>query len=536
MNGLTNKDVARVFREIELLMRIVGDEDRRARNYGRISRLIEGLDEPAVDLAAAGRLIDVRGIGPSAEAIVADLLHNGSSSRLDALRAQVPPGLPDILRVPGLGPKRIHTLLTELGVTSLDELRETAVDGRLAALKGFGAKMAEKVLEGIAYLDRTRARRRTADAWQIAAELVAALGLEDRAVVAGAMRRGAPIVDEIAIVAAGRPDEITVPGATLVDGVWIRERGHEPGLRIRLVKHEALTRTFFEETGPADHVAAVLARPGSEASEDEIYTSRGLHFVPPERRHACDGTEPVPALVQREDLRGLVHAHTTWSDGRLSIADMADAAHERGYSYLGVTDHSPTAVYARGLTIDRLQLQGVEIKAFNARGGPVRVLHGTEADILPDGSLDYPDEVLAELDFVIASIHSVFTLDEDAMTERILRAVRHPHVDILGHPTGRLLLRRNGYAVDMERILIAAAEAGTAIELNANPWRLDLDPDLHARAQELGVLVPIGPDAHSAGGMDDNEWGVLAARHGGLEQKDVPNTLDADGFLEALRG
>jgi DNA polymerase (family 10) len=242
----------------------------------------------------------------------------------------------------------------------------------------------------------------------------------------------------------------------------------------------------------------------------------------------------VPPLVAREDLKGLVHAHTDWSDGTQSLAEMAAAAAERGYTYLTVTDHSQVAVYANGLTPERVLEQVGAIAKLNAGDGPVRLLSGIEVDILPDGRLDLPDEVLAKLDVVIASVHSTFTQAPDVVTERILRAVRNPHVDILGHPTGRLLLRRGGYAVDMERVLCAAAEYGTAIELNASPWRLDLDPDLHARARDLGVRVPICPDAHAAAGMDDVSWGVLAARHGGLTADDVPNTRDADGFLEAL--
>ena len=234
------------------------------------------------------------------------------------------------------------------------------------------------------------------------------------------------------------------------------------------------------------------------------------------------------------DVQGIVHAHTTWSDGRLSVAELAGAARDRGYRYLALSDHSRSAQYANGLTVERLAAQGKEVEAWN-RGNPsFPILRGTEVDILPDGSLDYPDDVLQSLDFVIASVHSSFGQDREAMTERILKAVRHPHVDILGHPTGRLLLRRDPYAVDMERVLAAAAESGTAVEINANPWRLDLDPSLHARAQELSVQVPICPDAHGEKDLDLVRWGVLAARHGGLRAADVPNTRDAKGFLEAV--
>jgi len=242
----------------------------------------------------------------------------------------------------------------------------------------------------------------------------------------------------------------------------------------------------------------------------------------------------VSRLVSQEDLRGLVHCHTTWSDGALDLEAMAAAAANRGYGYLAISDHSRIAAYAGGLSIERLQAQRKAIDALNAKGSPVRLLCGSEVDILPDGGLDYPDEVLAALDFVIASVHSTFGQDPETMTARIVRAVRHPKVDILGHPSGRLLLRREGYAVDLEAVLAAAAETGTAVELNANPWRIDLDPVWHERAMELGIGVPIDPDAHSRQGMDDVRWGVLAARHGGLRPDNVPNTRDAHGFLERL--
>ncbi|MHC4952939.1 MAG: helix-hairpin-helix domain-containing protein [Planctomycetota bacterium] len=535
MAGLTNKEIARIFREIEILMGVLGEDSRRAMTYGRTSRLIEGLPDSAADLAAAGKLGEVRGIGPATQAAVAEIVDRGSCELLDELAARVPPGVPDILRVPGLGPKKVHTVVNDLGVTSLEELQAAAADGRLAAVKGFGAKSAQKVLEGIAFLNQTRGFLRTSDAYAAALGLAAELGLQD-AVVAGAARRGVPMVDTIALVAVGSPDSVSVEGATLEDGIWTAPRTGNPALRIRLVDRASFARALFEETGPADHVASVLGRDGLDGSEEEIYSSRGLHFVPPERRHACDGTEPVPTLVTRADLRGMVHTHTTWSDGTLDLAGMADAAHERGYEYLVISDHSRAAAYAGGLSIDKLMAQGEAILAFNETGHPVRLLRSSEVDILPDGSLDYPDDVLAKLDVVIASVHSSFGQDEETMTARIVGAVQNPRVDILGHMTGMLRGRRGPYAVNVAAVLEAAAEAGTCVELNASPWRLDLDPDWHARAVELGIGVPIDPDAHSAEGMDDNEWGALAARHGGLRPEDVPNTRDVDGFLGILSG
>jgi DNA polymerase (family 10) len=533
MAGLSNKEIARVFRAIETLLKVLGEDDRRAMTYGRVSRILETLPESAADLAAAGELSKVRGIGPSIQGAVAELVDRGSCGLIDDLAARVSPGVLEILRIPGLGPKKVHALVTGLGVDSLEELREAAESGSLAKVKGFGAKTALKVMEGIDFLGRTRGLVRVDDGYALAERSIGEFGLAE-ARIAGGLRRGEVLVDTVSLVAVGRPGDFALSGAALEGDAWVVPRGAEPGLRVRLVEQPDWARALFEETGPKDHVESVLARPGAFGSEEEIYASRGLHYVPPERRHAGDGTAAVEPLVSVEEMRGLVHAHTTWSDGTLDIEGMAAAAEDRGYDYFTVTDHSRSAAYAGGLSVDRLQAQAEAVRNFNAAGGKVQVLHGIEADILPDGSLDYPDEVLASLDFVIASVHSSFGQDRESMTERIVRAVRNPHVDILGHMTGRLLLRREPYAVDVEAVLQAAAEAGTAVELNANPWRLDLDPGHHAHAKELGIRVPIGPDAHSAEGMDDVRWGVLVARHGGLGPEDVPNTGGCDAFLEAI--
>lgn len=545
MGGLSNKAIAEVFREVEVLLQVLGEDERRAMTYGSVARLIETQALPVADLAAAGELTAIKGIGPAIGSAVAELVDRGTCSLRDDLAARLGPGVLEILQVPGLGPKRVRAILADLGVSSLEQLDGAAADGRLAALKGFGQKSAAKIRDGIAFLAATRGRLNLADAWRLARACAASLGLPD-ATVAGAARRGSPIVDAISLVGSGDPAALSAaaPGLGFREegDAWLRPRGAEPEVRVRLVGPEGFARVLFEETGPAEHVAAVLARvPGGASafdSEAALYAAARLHFVPPERRHAADGTSPGPPLVRRSDLRGLIHCHTRWSDGALGVAEMAEAARKRGYAYLGITDHSRSAAYAGGLSVERLRTQGEEIAAWNAReratGGSFRILHGSEVDILPDGSLDYPDDLLATLDFVIASVHSSFQQDEATMTARIERAIRHPLVDIVGHLTGMLRLRRAPYAVDIERLLAAAAESRCALELNANPWRLDLDPQWHRRATEAGTRIPINPDAHSAEGIEDVEWGVLAARHGGLRAEDVPNTLDADGFLAGL--
>ncbi len=545
MGGLSNKAIAEVFREVETLLQVLGEDDRRAMTYGRVARLIETQQASVADLAAAGTLATVKGIGPAIGRAVEELVDRGVCSLREGLAARLAPGVLAMLQVPGLGPKRVRTIVADLDITTLEDLDAAAADGRLGDLRGFGQKSAAKVRDGIAFLAATRGRMNLADAWRLARACAASLGMPG-AFVAGAARRGCPVVEAISLVAVGDPSRLTplAPGLGFREcaGVWTRARGTEPEVRVRLVAAADLARTLFEETGPADHVSHVLRRLGRDAPtpdrEEALYAAAGLHFVSPERRHALDGTSPEPPLIRRGDLRGLIHAHTRWSDGALGVAELAEAARARGYAYLGVTDHSRAAAYAGGLTAERLRAQGEEIATWNAReraaGGRFRILHGTEVDILPDGTLDYPDELLATLDFVIASVHSSFTQDGATMTARIERAVRHPLVDILGHATGMLRLRRAPYAVDLERVLAAAAESRCALELNANPWRLDLDPAWHPRATAAGTRIPIDPDAHSAEGIDDVEWGVLAARHGGLRPEDVPNTRDAEGFLAEL--
>ncbi|MGQ0612429.1 MAG: PHP domain-containing protein [Planctomycetaceae bacterium] len=532
MSGLGNKEIAGVFREIETLLQVVEGDPQRALSYGRAARTIETLPESAADLAARGRLGEVRGMGPKLQAVVAELLASGSVRLVQELLAKAPPGLPEMLKIAGLGPKRLHAVVHDLRAQTVEELRAAAQDGRLAEIKGFGAKTARKILEGIEFLESSRGQVLLPDAWALAERWREELHLPDAA-LAGPARRGCPVVDRIVLVAIGRPGNASIENARREGDAWIVRRRNEPLFRLRFAAADDFARTLFEETGPQEHVAEVLRIPGSAATEEEIYSSRALHAIPAEQRHACDGRTAPPRLVERDDLLGLVHAHTTWSDGTLDLGAMAAAAEERGFAYLAVTDHSRAAAYANGLSIERLRAQAAEVAKHNAGGG-VRILHGAEVDILADGLLDYPDDVLAELDFVIASVHSSFAQDAETVTRRIEKAVRHPKVSILGHPTGRLLLRREGYPVDLERILAAAAETGCAVELNANPSRLDLDPQWHARARDLRLRIPIGPDAHSAEGMDDLVWGLLAARHGGLQAEDVPNCLDADGFLAAL--
>lgn len=562
------RDVARVLSEIATLMELRGDDAFRSRAFASAARALEGTDADLWALAREERLTSLRGVGPAIASVIAEIVLTGRSTPLEELKAATPLGLFDVMRIPGLGTKRIHALHAQLGIDSLDALEAAARAGRVAGVSGFGAKTEAKILEGIAFARASRRRRRLPEAREAAARLLdslrAAPGVEE-AEIAGAVRRGMEVVDRVDLVAATREAERAEGALLTLNGV--REEGRDEegrllaclsdglGVRLRCAPPEGFVAAVAWETGSDAHLAALQARavarglrldPGGlrtaegerveAADEGALYDALGLRYLPPELREGLGEVEAaaegrVPRLVEPDDLRGTFHCHTTWSDGKASVAEMAEAARARGWSYLGLADHSRTAAYAGGLSAERLRAQREEIDRWNREHGAPAGFHvfaGTESDILPDGSLDYPDEVLASLDYVVGSVHSSFGMSETEMTARVIRAVRHPAMTILGHPTGRLLLTREGYAVDVRAVIDAAAGAGVAIEINANPHRLDLDWRHVRYAAERGVLIAINPDAHSVAGLEHVAFGVGMARKAGLEARQILNcwTLD----------
>lgn len=554
---MTNKQISRTLRLASQLIELTGGNDFRARAFANASRQIDGLEVPVAQLVAEGKLTGVRGIGAGLAADVAELIEAGTFPQLDELIAAVPPGLMDVLRVKGLGPRKVRALWQELGVTTLDELEEAALDGRVAGLDGFGKKSEEKILVELRRLKTYMGRRHYALALDAAGPLLEALraseGIE-RAEPAGELRRGLEVLSEIELVVSGDPNVLMEvisehaspsPGeskaffeGTLADGM---------PLRVHHADATDFPLTWWRTTGSAAHVAAFEERfdvMESAPTESAIYQAVGLAFVPPELREGTDEVEAaerdeIPRLIEVGDLRGNLHNHTSASDGVNSLREMAAAARAMGYEYLGICDHSRSLVIANGLTVERLRRQGDEIRALNDEiasdgGPPFRVLHGTECDVLADGSLDFPDDVLAELDFVVASIHTGFGMTEDAATERLIRAVEHPLVDVLGHMTGRLLLRREGYPVDHLAVIEACARHGVAIELNANPYRLDMDWRHVREATARGVPISINPDAHSIEELKFVEWGVAVARKGWLTAEQCLNAQRLADFEEWL--
>jgi DNA polymerase (family 10) len=568
------RTAAHVLSQIADLLELHGENRFKARAYRAAARAVIALPGDDIrPLLRSGELATLAGVGPATLSVLAELAESGESGYLDHLREDTPEGLLEMMRIPGLGTSKIHAIHEGLAIDTVQELEGAARDGRLAELKGFGPKTAERILKGIAHLRETGGHalwpHAAAEAARLLAGIAAHPGVE-RAEVAGSVRRRGEIVRDIDIVAACTmpPAEVAasiarLPGVKEAVGVGGRS------VSIRFVDGALLDLHCVEPrrwgvalwcaTGSEGHVRAMRDRAaarGMSLAEDELrdadgraldlpdepslYAALGLAWVPPELREARGELEAaergaLPALVTAGDIRGVLHCHSRYSDGKATVAEMAQAARERGWRYLGISDHSESAFYAGGLPRSRVLEQHEEIDRVNAAMPGFRVLKGIEADILADGRIDYEPELLDRFDYVIGSVHSRFSMDRAAMTDRVLRAMDDPRLTILGHPTGRLLLTREPYAIDMEAVLAKAAETGVAVELNADPHRLDIDWRLLRAAKEQGVAIEIGPDAHSTRGLDNVEIGVGIARKGWLEAADVLNAREADEVLDVAR-
>ncbi len=564
------RDAARVLDRIADLLELRGENRFKSAAYRGAARALLALRSGELLAALAeGALAGVKGIGPATLEVIEEVAATGGSALFEQLSEDTPEGLLEMLRVPGLGTSKIRAIHVGLGIDTLQDLESAARDGRLAALPHFGAKTAEKIGRGIAYLRETSEfmlfPHARAEAERLVAEIRRVPGVA-AAEIAGSIRRRCPVVRDIDIVAActraptevaaevararGVRDAIGVGG----DAVAIR---YEDGTRLDLycVAPAAFGLAFWRATGNGAHVEEMERRfagvpsparardaTGAPAAADRIvYATAGLLYIEPELREGTGEIEAalvgrLPELLALDDIRGVLHCHSTFSDGANTIAEMAAAARDRGWGYLGISDHSQSAAYAGGLTRDAVLRQHDEIDRLQPEFPGFRILKGIEADILVDGRVDYDESLLDRFDYVIASIHSRFALDERAMTDRVLRALEDPHVTILGHPTGRLLLTREPYAIDMPAVLARATELGVAVELNADPHRLDLDWTLCRTARELGCAIEIGPDAHSTAGLDHVEIGIGIARKGWLAADDVLNARPVDEVLAHARG
>jgi DNA polymerase (family 10) len=575
------RDASHALSQVAVLLELHDGDRATVKAMQAASRLVLGLGERDLTEALQGPWLHGGRVSPASLAVLRDLAESNSSSLLERLQEETPEGLMEMLRVPGLGPARIRSLHEHLHIESLLELELAANDGRLAVVPKFGSKTADKIRKALVDLRETGAhvlwQHARSEADRVAARMRAhpdVLRLE----IAGSIRRRMELVRDVDIVAAvrGSPSVVAASlarhcGAKEVAGGGGRTLSLRlaNGVRVDLacVRPEQFTLALWRATGHTTHVQQVIAHAaalGYTMALDEVrdrngtivpiadeagfYDRLGLAYVPPEQREgvgevdaAARGTLPVG--VQERDLRGALHCHSQYSDGGATIEQMAESAMARGLRYLGVSDHSQSNTYAGGLSRDRIVEQHAEIDALNARfaatGVDFRVLKGIEADILPCGRVDYDAAFLDRFDFVIGSVHTRYGMNAEQMTNRVLRALDDPHLTILGHPTGRLLLTREAYAIDLTAIIEKAGRVGVAVELNADPHRLDIDWQACRIAAEKGTMVSIGPDAHSPQGFDNLELGTAIARKGWLEPRHVLNTRSADevlAFARARRG
>lgn len=568
MAAVDKREVVRILEEIGLLLELKGESPFKSNAYYNAARTIQGSTEDLADLVSSGRIREVKGIGQALSGKLAELVGTGRLAYYEELKHSVPPGLLEMTAIPGLGPKKIMALWQKLGVTTVGELEYACVENRLAGLAGFGRKTQDKIIQGILQLKRRRGYHLYATVVAEAEELVSALrNGTGAAELVGDLRRRVEIIRSIELLVGGASppgvaavlNRLTGPTQVSDDGSVVRALSPS-GLPVVVRVTGRLTpHALLAATGSDSHLAALAARasdrrvawnlspaggsgPEPEAEDEQgLYAALGLPFIEPEMREGLDEIEAAEAgrmkpLVRAEQIQGIFHNHTTDSDGSGSLEEMVEAARARGYRYIGISDHSQSAFYANGLKEDRIREQHAAIDALRKRVTGIAVFKGIEADILPDGRMDYPDEVLARFDFVIGSVHSRFTLSEEDQTARVVKALANPHVTMLGHPTGRLLLSRDGYRIDMKRVIDAAGALGKIVEVNANPHRLDLDWRLCRYARAVGVRVSINPDAHATEGLADVPFGVNVARKGGLEPADVVNTLAVEDVQALLAG
>jgi DNA polymerase (family 10) len=575
---MDKEKVATILDEIGIILALEGENPFRCNAYHNAARAIQQMEENLENLVSEKRLGDIPGIGATLQQKITTLVSTGSLPFYEELRARTPAGLFDMLRLPGIGPKKVQAMYKQLGIDDLEKLRDACAQGRVAALKGFGAKTQQKILEGLQFIDQAGQRVRLDEAEGLAQALLD--GLHDcpgilRMQACGSLRRRKETINDIDLLVSSiapgpimdrfvslpAVKEIVGRGETKSSVVVDRSLLGGPSLRVnadlRIVRDDQFPFALHYFTGSKEHNVAVRSRAqqyglklneyeltGSDRQvscreESDIFRALDLDFIVPELREHTGEIEAaaehrLPELVEPSDLRGTFHCHTTWSDGAASVEEMARAAKALGLKYLGIADHSQSLTVANGLTPRRVRQQQQEIDAVQKKIPGVTLFKGIECDILADGALDFSDEVLAGFDYVVASVHTHFQQSEAEMTARIIRAMRHPRVTMLGHATGRLILRRESYRVNLEAVLKAAAETRVLMEINSHPMRLDIDWISCKRAKALGMQMVINPDAHRTDEIGNIRYGVDVARRGWLEKKDVFNTQTASQVAKSF--
>jgi DNA polymerase (family 10) len=547
--GTSNSAVADVLERHGRLLEIAGESPFRTRAFTRAADTLRLYPERVADVAAEGRLREIPGIGDGISAAITQILETGSFDAHRHLTARIPESLAELMVIPGIGSKTALRLHSELGVDSLAALEAALVSGRVRAAKGLGARAETAMLAGIEAVQRRSGRAPLGIALPAARVFMAALSAlrpEDSVNLAGSARRWEVTVGDLDFVVGST--DIGATGAAIsslamvTEFEWTSDQSMQVVLAsgqqadVYMSPPAALGTALIRATGSALHLERLGVIPDQASTEEEVYASRGLPFIPAELRSGREEFErlaEIPSLVKSGDINGEFHAHTTWSDGAASVREMADAAAARGYSLLGITDHSQGLAVAGGLDVERLRMQRTEIDDAN-RETAVRLLAGAEVEVHRDGSLDYDDETLGRLDVVVASLHSGLRQPRDELTARLLRVLDNPNVDIIAHPSGRLIERREGGDFDWDRVFAVAAKTGTALEINADPARLDLDPAHAYSASQAGCLITINCDAHHPSGFSLMEYGVAMARRAWLKPDQILNCWSPPQIVDWL--
>ncbi|MBU2914831.1 DNA polymerase/3'-5' exonuclease PolX [Reichenbachiella agariperforans] len=549
---LNNSEIKNSLKLAAQLMELHGENPFKTRSYVSAADVVGGLDAELSTLST-DEILAIDGIGKGMATNISGLLERGSFDNLDKYMEMTPAGVVEMLGISGFGPKKVAVLWQEGGAETLEQLMELCLQGKVASLKGFAEKSQETLKAAVAFLISNQYKEKYGNIDQAIANLVSAIdGLKEvqSCSESGQMRRRMEVIDLVEIVVAAEDldalrtslnalqvlsEEEKKSGPTTWYG---RHVGIKSPLKLHLTSPDKFVQRLVETTGSVRHINMPIAdqvtikssliRPFE--SEEELYQSLGMKYIVPELREGLKEIEwakndQIPALIEMSDLKGILHNHSTYSDGKHTLRQMAEHCQQLGYEYLGISDHSQTAVYAGGLQDADVARQQEEIKQLNEELAPFKVFSGIESDILADGSLDYSEEILSSFDFIVASVHSGLNMDVKKATDRLLKAIHNPHTTILGHMTGRLLVQREGYPVDHKAIIEACAETGVVIEINASPYRLDMDWRWIDYALEKGVKLSINPDAHRMDGYQDMYYGLQVARKGGLTAKDNLNSM-----------
>ena len=564
--AMYDKKLVKLLRNASILLQIKGENIFKANAYSNAADIIESQQLDVAELVQNGKLGEIKGFGEALVKKITEYVQTGKMSFYEKLISEVPEELIKITKIPGIGPKKTKQLYEKLGIRTIEDLEKACIEGKIASLKGFSEKTQEILLNSIQHIKAWKGKKQLFACFQegenVASILRSTPAVEEFSIV-GEMRRYTEVISNVEFLVACESPEPVIDVFKSKYSIAVEENllKFETDEEISVVIHFSnpenyhwqlhnLTASdeylnhfqqyFEEKTNSRFNLLVFPLKDHKLQSERQIFDLLDLQYIPPELREKAIAIEKakareIPRLVDEKDLKGMIHVHSTWSDGFNSIEQMAIASKNLGFEYIAICDHSQTARYANGLEPERVLQQHKEIDELNSKGLGIRILKGIESDILPDGSLDYSEDILRQFDLVVVSVHSHFKMTKSEMTRRIIYAIMSPYTHILGHPTGRLLLARDSYEVDVKEIIDAAADYGKIIELNANPYRLDLPWEYLMYAKEKGVKISINPDSHDYNTLVDVFYGVKFARKGWLEPKDVVNCLSVDDFMSYIK-